>query len=155
VNGSDYSTVTDTAGGSHAARDLKLASNGDSITTTTAADGTGSTEVRPQSGGSVSTNANGTVVTIKETSDPRFPGADACPGIRRVGFPRRFEIVGVPRALGSVARSGRSVVPHGDGFEHECERPSVHQPFNATNRQLTVITPEQRLITQALMLSGV
>jgi len=29
--------------------------------------------VRPQSGGSVSTNANGTVVTIKETGDPRFP----------------------------------------------------------------------------------
>jgi RHS repeat-associated protein len=144
VGAADYATVTDTVGGDHAVRDLFLGSNGDSIITTTAPDGTRSTEVRPLSGGSVSTLANGTVVTTKETGDPRFRGQTLVLESLALDFP------GGLKSSVSVTRTAGLLLPE-QPFTHTQLVAQVTlngavftQEYDSVARRLTSTTPEGR-----------
>ncbi|MCC6232433.1 MAG: hypothetical protein IT580_07295 [Verrucomicrobiales bacterium] len=144
VGGTDYATVTDTAEGHRAVRDLRLASNGDSIITTTAADGTRKTERRPLSGGSVSIHADGTVATIRQTGDPRFPVQTRVLESVTLEFPGGLKSsVSVGRAAGlltpgaslSLTSLVTSVNVNGQVFTNH---------YATSSRRLTSTSPEGR-----------
>jgi RHS repeat-associated protein len=144
VGASDYATVTDTVGGDRAVRDLFLASAGDSMITTTAPDGTRSTEVRPLSGGSITTLADGTVITIKETGDPRFRGQTLVLESVALDFPGGLKSsVSVRRTAGlfspenflSLTSLVTTVNVNGEEFTDH---------YDATTRRLTSTSPEGR-----------
>lgn len=77
--GTAYSTLTTSAVGDVTRRDISLDANGDSRWVATFPDGTVGTQVRPRAGGIVSTRPDGTRVTVKATSESRFPGQTQVP----------------------------------------------------------------------------
>ncbi len=85
--GPDYSTSTSTSAGDQSTRVVKLASNRDSVVATTQPDATLETNVFPVSGGSIQTNADGTLITQMMGPDPRFPAQTLIPARLVITFP--------------------------------------------------------------------
>lgn len=72
VGGSDAMTTATSPVGDVAHRIIALEGKGDSRLVINHPDGTATTQIRPKGGGIISTRPDGTVVTIRETGDPRF-----------------------------------------------------------------------------------
>lgn len=145
VGGSDSMTTATSPVGDVSHRIIALEGNGDSRLVVTHPDGTSTTQLRPKGGGIISTRPDGTVVTHRETGEPRFLAQTrvvqsltvAPPGLAtaRMSFGQSVVLASATDPL-SVQQVTGTLNLNGDTYT---------RVYEAATRRLTATSPEKRV----------
>lgn len=154
VGGSDAMTTATSPVGDVAHRIIALEGNGDSRLVINHPDGTATTQLRPKGGGIISTRPDGTVVTIRETGDPRFRAQTrvvesvtvAAPGLApaRLSFGQNVVLASPADPLSMTQLTGTMTL-NADTYV---------RVYETATRRLTATSPENRVSQLELDAAG-
>ncbi|MBL9126027.1 MAG: hypothetical protein JNL97_00200, partial [Verrucomicrobiales bacterium] len=133
--------------GDRTLREVRLLPDGSSAARVAHPDASVSSELRTATGTLIVTNANGTVITLQHSADPRFRGQTAVPSSVRL------EIPGGPRATFATTRTAGLLDPNNPfSFTNLAATVSINgrlfrDHYDPLTGRLTSTTPEGRTVS--------